>query len=95
MGTDGAPVCLSEHDRGLDVPSVDLRPDAQRLGSPASAMEHQTCWLSGTGRPIGGLAGTQTGSLWARKRRCTGLCWMSASWAWCTDGRQRHVVALH
>ena len=39
-------------------------------------------------------AGTQTGSLWAQPGRCTGLREMSASWAWCTDGRQHQLIAL-
>ena len=65
----------------VDAPSVAVRPAATRQGSQASEMEQHTCWLSGTGKPMRRMAGTQTRSLWARTSRCTGSCRMSASWA--------------
>ena len=94
VGTDGAHLCLTGHILRLDAPSVPVRPAAVRQGSPASAMEHHTCWLSGTGKPMQDVAGIQTGSLWAQSRRCTGSCKTSASWAWCTIGKPHQIVAL-
>ena len=94
VGTDGAPLWLREHSQGLGAPGVLVRPAASRHRSPASAVEPHTCWLSGTGKPMGHMAGTQTGSLWAQPKRCTGSCRTSASWAWCTGGRHHHIVAL-
>ena len=35
-------------------------PPPERQGSPASAMELNTCWLSGTGTPMRHMAGTVT-----------------------------------
>ena len=87
VGTDGAPLCLTGTIMGLDAPSVPVRPATVRQGSPASVLEPHTCWLSGTGKPMISVAGTQTKSLWPRTRRCTGSCMMSASWAWSTDHR--------
>ena len=98
VGTDGAPLCPTEHGGvehgGVDAPSVPVKLVARRQGSPASALEPRTCWPSGTGRPMRNVAGTQSRSLWARTRRCTGLCEMSASWAWCTDGRHHQIDVL-
>ena len=93
VGTDGMPLCCPEH-VGEDAPSAGVRLAAARQGSPASAMEHRTCWLSGTGKPMGDVGGTQTGLPWVQRRRCTGSSMMSASWAWCTDGRHKHVSVL-
>ena len=93
VGTDGPPLRLAEHVVGMDAPSVPMRPVASRQRSPASAVERQACWLSGTGKPMRDVAGIQTRSLWVQPRRCTGSCKTSASWAWCTDGRHhRHIV---
>ena len=93
VGTDGMPLCCPEH-MGEDAPSAGVRLAAVRQGSPASAMEHHTCWLSGTGKPMGDVGGTQTGLPWVQRRRCTGSSTMSASWAWCTDGRHMYLVVL-
>ena len=76
----------------LDAPSVPMRPDASCQGSPASVLEQHTCWRSGTGKPMRHMAGTQTGLLWAQSSRCIGSCKTSASWAWCTDGRQDQAI---
>ncbi len=84
--------CVKARTNG-DVPSVPVKPAAFRHAIPASAMEHHTCWLSGTGKPTRHTAGTQTKSPWAQPSRCTGSCKTSASWAWCTNGRQHHVHA--
>ena len=62
-GTDGAPLWLAEQSQGLGAPGVLVRPAASGHRSPASAVEPHTCWLSGTGKPMGHMAGTQTRSL--------------------------------
>ena len=61
-----------------DVLSVPLGRAASGHSIPASALEHHTCWLSGTGRFMRDMAGTQTELLWAYTRRCTGFCKTSA-----------------
>ena len=94
VGTAGPPLYTEEQIMGLDAPDVPMRPAALNRGSLALVLEHHTCWLSGTGKPTRGVAGTQTRSLSARTRRCTGSCKTSASLAWCTDGRRHRVVAL-
>ena len=71
MGTDGALLCLTEAEHtGLDAPSVGVRLAASMPSSPASVLEPCICWLSGTGKSIGGLAGTLTLSLWYPTGRC-------------------------
>ena len=92
VGTDGASACRAEHMRE-DVLSVPLGRAASSHSIPASALEHHTCCLSGTGRFMRDMAGTQTKLLWAYTQRCTGFCKTSASWAWCTAGR-RHPTRL-
>ena len=94
VGTAGPPLCTEDRIMELDAPNVLMRPAALKQGGPASVLEHHTFWLSGTGKPTTCMAGTQTRSLSARTRRCTGSCKMSASWAWCTDGGHHHLVAL-
>ena len=44
-----------------------VRLAAIRQGSPASALEPRICWLSGTEKPRGHMAGNQTKGLWARR----------------------------
>ena len=70
MDTGAVPMSRTEH-AGEDAPSVGVRLAAIRQGSPASAVEHHTCWLNGTGKPVGGVAGTLTRSLWAQQKRYT------------------------
>ena len=86
VGTHGAPGYQAEC-MEVDAPGVGVRLAATRQGTPAFALEHRSCCLSGTGKPMGDVAGTQIGSPWAQPGRCTGSGKMSASWAWCTDGR--------
>ena len=93
VGTNGVLLWLAERHKGLDALSVPTRPAARRHGIPASAVEHCNCWLSGTGKPISGMAGTQIRSFWAQPSRCTESCKRSASWAWYTDGRHHHTAA--
>ena len=67
VDTDGAPVWATEPIfEELDAPSVPVRPAASSQASPASPVDQHTCWLSGTGRPMIHMAGTQTRSLWAQ-----------------------------
>ena len=94
VGTAGPLVWQSERSGVMDAPSVPVRPSTSGQGSPASVQEHHICWLSGTGKLMRGMAGTQTKSLWAQLRRCTGPCETSAGWAWCTDGRPHQMNAL-
>ena len=63
VGTAGAPLLTAEHSQAVDAPDVGVRLAAVRHCSPASAVEHRTCWLSGTGKPMGHMGGTLTGSL--------------------------------
>ena len=56
MGTDGA-TTEAEH-LGLDARGVGVRLAASGHSSPASVLEPSICWLSGTGKPTGDLAGT-------------------------------------
>ena len=66
-------MCELQNKRNWNAPCVPVRPAASlRQGSPASAMERHTCWLSGTGKPMRDVAGTQTSSIWARTRRRSG-----------------------
>ena len=75
VGSDGAPLWPAEQESvPADAPSVPMRPAVSRQGSPASAMEHHTCWLTGTGKPTRHMAGTQTMLFWAQISRCSGSC---------------------
>ena len=88
VGTAGAPPCSIGYE-DLGARNVPMRPAASSQVSPASALEHRTCWLSGTGRPTRHMAGVQTALLWAQDRRRTGSSMTIASWDWCTDGMQK------
>ena len=77
----GCPRCAREAGRS--------KPSQPSISNGASHLLAEWDW-----KPMRSVAGTQTTSLWARTRRCTGSRGTSASWARCTDGRHHHVVVL-
>ena len=91
VGTDWALLCF-RGGSGKDASCVPVRLATFSHSSPASAVEHHTCWLGETGRPTRDI-GTLTRSLSARTRWGTGSYKRSASWAWCTDGKHRRLTS--